>query len=361
MVHGVAILLINLPVHVAARDALTDSADVGIPTVRNEAENSIAVSPLDSRVLFVSNIANVTAGVTSWFSLDAGKSWLTSDSLVLAPSFADPAVAIGRTGGTYGRFFVNHLDSNVDYELGIHYKSATGGTSWTHVEISDGKASGPGTDKNHLAVNNNTSGSFQNYIVTAWHDLLASSSGVYAAFCNFANNDSVRTYVSVSFDGADTWTDFQVSDGAGWDGDDGFAGHYIGIAAKDGIAFPIWSDDRVTNTVFKPYVSPIYLWGVTQSSIAHSAVSAPELELTVTVEWDTSMPATGTDYLVLTSPTNVVYTATATPSSPGTSHEVEKLCPCEAGDWSYIVKSTRPGFTPRGSNPKTLRITACVD
>ena len=142
------------------RTALSDSTDVKIPTTRSEVENSIAVSPLNSKVLLVSNnVYQVSgnSGTTSWISLDAGKTWLTSDSLVLSPSRADPACVIGRSGGTYGRFFVNHLNS-IQYELGVHYKDTTGGTSWTHVEIDPGKSENVGTDKNHLVINNNTSG-----------------------------------------------------------------------------------------------------------------------------------------------------------------------------------------------------------
>src|SRR5262245_65656274 len=105
-----------LPTQGLARDALTDSVDVKIPTSRSEAENSIAVSPLNSKVLLVSSIAlhpssSDKLGTTSWISTDAGKTWLTSDSLLFDPSYGDPAVAFGRAGGgTYGRFSAVHPD-----------------------------------------------------------------------------------------------------------------------------------------------------------------------------------------------------------------------------------------------------------
>lgn len=530
---AITLMLLLTTTRALGRTALSDSTDVKIPTTRNEVENSIAVSPLNSKVLLVSNNvysqATGNGGTTSWISLDAGKTWLTSDSLVLSPSRADPACVIGRSGGTNGRFFVNHLNS-LDYELGVHYKNTTGGTSWTHVEIDPGKSENAGTDKNHLVINNNTSGDFQNYLISGYSEalttsslygylsttngatwstsrfLIASNSGVderdfrginlqwspptpnrvYACWTSrsgesppvnigfryssdgganwnspsggqiirniagvnalsgksmplnlqapsmavdmdngdiyivftekpaggstsdvfvikstddgdtwgspvrahassttkdqwqpwiswddctgavvvtfldsrgFTGNDGADTYMSVSYDGAATWTDFRVSD-SGWDGD-GFSGHYMGLAAKDGIAFPVWSDDRETGGIFKPYISPVYLWGVTQSSVSHSVVNDAGLELTVDATWTTNLAATGTDYLVLTSPSNVTYTATAT--GTGTSHSASKLCTCETGDWKYIVKSTRPGFTPRGSDQKTIRINACVD
>lgn len=535
---AVLALLMLAPSMALGRDPLTDSTDVKIPTTRNEAENSIAISPLNSKVLVVSNNARVSGsngGNSSWISLDAGKTWLTTDSLVLNPSRADPACAIGRSGGTNGRYFVNHLDSD-DFDLGIHYKDTTGGTSWTHKEIDAGKSSGnAGTDKNHLAINNNTSGSYQNHLISAFSEALnvsgvyayrsenngvswtttrstifaggdsrdhrgvnlqwspASPGKVYACWAmrdtqlpnpplntgfryssnggdiwnapsaghaiqavsgftslpgktgdgwtlqapvlavnmdnghlyivfttkvtgqsdadvfvikstdegqtwgsrvrvhanvadkdqwhpwiswddctgavvvtfldsrDYTNNDGANTYMSVSLDGAATWNDFKVSD-SGWNGDS-FSGHYMGLAAKDGVAFPVWSDDREFGSGnHRPYISPVYLWGVTQSSVSHSVSNDPGLELSVTATWSTSLAALGTDYIVVKSPTGLTYTGTATPSGTGLTHTATKVCPCETGDWTYTVKSTRTGFTPRGSDPKTLpRVYYCVD
>jgi hypothetical protein len=142
------------PARLLARTPNTDSTDVRIPTTHSEVENSIAVSPLNSKVLLLSNIAEASGfgGVTSWISLDAGKTWLTTDSLVLSPSRSDPAVAIGRSGGTNGRYFVNHLDSSI-YDLGIHYKDTTGGTAWSYTKIDSGQITSEfGVDKNHLAI-----------------------------------------------------------------------------------------------------------------------------------------------------------------------------------------------------------------
>jgi len=533
LISGIAVAL--LAAQSWAGNPLTDSTDVKIPTVRSEVENSIAVSPLNSKVLFVSNIAidSQSRGITTWISQDAGKTW--SDSILLTPSRADPAVVIGRTGGTHGRFFDNHLDSG-KYALGIHYKDTVGSTSWSHVQILPGADEGnSGADKNHLAINNSTTGNFVNYLWSGFSEALTvgrvslkystnngaswiptlnpigvdvppgldrqhtgvnlqvgpppaarlyacfsvrntfgqipfteqigfrysedggetwssptagqgissvtgfwslpgksmelliapvmavdSNSGhIFVAYTNkvpggdtdifirrstdqgltwsspvrvntdpsgngkdqwnpwmawddatgalvvtyldsrdFSANDRVNTYMAVSFDGSATWQDFKVSD-ANWDGDN-FWGHYMGLAAKDGIAFPVWSDDREVATSFKPYISPMQLWGVNQSSVTHSIVNDAELALTVTSNWTTNRPATGQDVMVLTSPTGAVWTGTAVPSS-GTSHTAAKTCTCETGDWTYIVKSTIPNFAKRGSNPKSFRINYCVD
>jgi hypothetical protein len=183
-----------------------------------------------------------------------------------------------------------------------------------------------------------------------------------------SRNDNARaeTYVAVNYlDEGLGWIETKVSD-MSWSGDSsptiGRAGDYIGVAARDGIAYPVWSDDREAedDSTFKVYASPIYLWGVDQSSVQRTIVSnGPGLELTVRANWTTNLEATGTDSFVLMSPTNVVYTGTATGS--GTSHEVTKTCTCETGDWNYIVKSTRPGFTTRGSDVKTFKVNVCLD
>jgi hypothetical protein len=161
-----------------------------------------------------------------------------------------------------------------------------------------------------------------------------------------------------------SWTEFKVSD-THWT----TAAHpgvgtydYIGIAAAGGHAYPVWSDDRTG--AFRPYTSEFVLGGVIQSSIQHTIVSnGPALELTVRANWNTTMATSGTDSdsFVLTSPTNVVYTGSATPGSPGTSHEVTQTCTCEPGHWKYVVKSTRPGLTSCASDEKTFNVSACLD
>jgi hypothetical protein len=198
-----------------------------------------------------------------------------------------------------------------------------------------------------------------------WDDCTNSLVVIY--FDSRQDSSRAETYVAVNYLGqGDTWTEHKVSD-TSWSGDcqpAGRAGDYISVAARDGIAYPVWSDDREADngTTFKVYTSPFYLWGIDQSSVRDSVVSnGPGLDLTLRANWMTNLPATGTDYFVLTSPTNVVYTGTATPTGTGTLHEVTKTCTCESGDWKYVVKSTRPGFTSRGSDQKGFRVYLCLD
>jgi hypothetical protein len=127
-----SMLVVWLPVLAFARSPLTDSTDVAIPSQVIEAENWLFVSPLDSRVLLLSNIALDSGctdlygycGVTSWISTDAGRTW--TDYSVLSPSRSDPACVIGRSGGPNGRYFVNHLNPADVYDQGIHFKNDLG-------------------------------------------------------------------------------------------------------------------------------------------------------------------------------------------------------------------------------------------
>jgi hypothetical protein len=47
---------------------------------------------------------------------------------------------------------------------------------------------------------------------------------------------------------------------------------YIGIASGDGRVFPVWSDDRMQDSAFRPYASSILLWGVMEESVTAAAV-----------------------------------------------------------------------------------------
>jgi hypothetical protein len=65
----------------------------------------------------------------------------------------------------------------------------------------------------------------------------------------FPANDSAEAWVSMSFDGGETFRDVKVSDDAfqpaAIDGlANGYMGDYLGIAAKDGMVWPAWNDDR---------------------------------------------------------------------------------------------------------------------
>ncbi len=87
------------------------------------------------------------------------------------------------------------------------------------------------------------------------------------------------------------------------------------------------------------------------------------LKLDVAVTWTTDLSSDGTDEVVLTSPTNVQYNGTTTPAGATTSHSLTRSCTCEPGYWTYLVKSTRAGYTPSqvANQSKTFRVVNCLD
>ncbi len=184
------------------------------------------------------------------------------------------------------------------------------------------------------------------------------------------HNTKADTYMAVSYDGGATFpsaNEKRVSD-VSWSGDcspRGRAGDYIGVAARDGIAYPVWSDDRGAADAFKVYVSPIYLWGPVQSSISHTISSVPGLGLSVGVSWVTDLPATCDEGLLLTAPSG----ATQVFAGPcdickinpsGITHQFTRGVTCEPGWWKYTVKNTRCGFTTRGSDERKF-LASCID
>jgi len=73
---------------------------------------------------------------------------------------------------------------------------------------------------------------------------------------NFAGNDMAETWVAVSSDNGQTWSDSRVSDVA-WSGDaiySSYAGDYIGIVSRDNKVYPVWCDTRAGNMLV--YTSP---------------------------------------------------------------------------------------------------------
>lgn len=72
---------------------------------------------------------------------------------------------------------------------------------------------------------------------------------VYYDSRNYPNNDSTEVYLSRSLDGGNTWEDIKVSDRAHLPRAiaglaSGYQGDYIGIAAKNGVVWPFWNDNR---------------------------------------------------------------------------------------------------------------------
>jgi hypothetical protein len=82
---------------------------------------------------------------------------------------------------------------------------------------------------------------------------------------DFPANDMANTYVAVSRDDGATWEDFRVSDAA-WSGDgsgtgfgSNYAGDYIGIAARNGRVYPVWTDRRASGGRLSTWASPFLL------------------------------------------------------------------------------------------------------
>jgi hypothetical protein len=76
------------------------------------------------------------------------------------------------------------------------------------------------------------------------------------------NQNQVEVFCANSFDGGDTWEDFKVSDVAftpapipGLAG--GYMGDYLGISARGGKVYPVWTDNRtgVTLSYTSPYLT----------------------------------------------------------------------------------------------------------
>ena len=85
---------------------------------------------------------------------------------------------------------------------------------------------------------------------------------VYYAFDNQSNKYSTNTYVAVSANGGGKWNNLKVSDvphiTAAIDNVNfayGYAGDYLGIAAYNGKAYPVWMDNR--NGTWQVYCSTV--------------------------------------------------------------------------------------------------------
>ncbi len=73
------------------------------------------------------------------------------------------------------------------------------------------------------------------------------------------SSTQVETWVANSYDGGETWEDFRVSDVAFTPSPlagmaDGYMGDYLGIAARGGMVYPMWPDNRTGDLL--TYVSP---------------------------------------------------------------------------------------------------------
>jgi hypothetical protein len=160
-----------------------DNPDVKITTAANRtlSENSIAVSPLDNKILFCANnstdqpVTQVFGTQVGW-STDGGLTWVSQNE---GPggvgNRGDPAAVIDRNG----KFYVGFIHSSGG--MGVSYSTDMGAT-WSHVAVTTAASQ----DKNHLMVDNVASSPYVGRVYNAWVDL---GSGANA-------NDIVFSYSS---------------------------------------------------------------------------------------------------------------------------------------------------------------------
>jgi len=145
---------------------------------RTLTENSLAVHPLDSSVLFCANNStdwdgsqvNTIFGTQVGWSIDGGLTWTSQNQ---GPggvgNGGDPAAVIDRSG----KFYVGYITSASGQ--GVSYSTDTG-TTWTNVTIAPGP---PGPldllDKNHFAVDNVGTSPFVGRAYSAWTEFIDGS------------------------------------------------------------------------------------------------------------------------------------------------------------------------------------------
>ncbi len=106
--------------------------------------------------------------------------------------------------------------------------------------------------------------------------------------------DDAEAWVAISLDEGDTWEDFRVSD-VSWTTKgipglaDGYMGDYIGITARGGMVYPVWSDDRTG--VFQSYTSPISL-NLREKPVNFDAVIVNQTTGLTNLTWDFSDTST---------------------------------------------------------------------
>lgn len=104
---------------------------------------------------------------------------------------------------------------------------------------------------------------------------------------NFASNDRAETFVALSKNDGQTWTDFLVSD-ASWPGDGiagfagSYAGDYIAIASRENKLYPMWSDNRSGNMLV--YVSPFEVGRKLRVPQTYATIQAA---INAANDWDT--------------------------------------------------------------------------
>jgi hypothetical protein len=179
-------------------NAPMDNPDVAVTTASNrtQSENSIAVSPLDNKVLFNSNNSTdfpvtTVLGASAFVSTDGGLTWSgDSNGPGGFSNRGDPAAMIDLTGKLYLGYIHNSGGMGVSYSTDM-------GANWTHVAVTTAS----GQDKNHLMVDIAPGSPFAGRVYNSWVDLSGGSN----------DNDIVFTFSSNG--GANWSTITNISDG----------------------------------------------------------------------------------------------------------------------------------------------------
>ncbi|MCB0821747.1 MAG: T9SS type A sorting domain-containing protein [Bacteroidales bacterium] len=162
-----------------------------------------------------------------------------------------PVMAVDISGGPYnGNIYVvwtnigvPGVNSGTDADVYM-IKSADGGENWSSPMKLNQDASGLG--KKHYMP---------------WITCDPETGNLSAIWYDDRNvgTSQCEVYCANSFDGGETWEDFKVSDVAftpsaipGLAG--GYMGDYLGITARGGLVYPVWTDNR--NGIYMAYTSP---------------------------------------------------------------------------------------------------------
>jgi len=191
-------------------------------------------------------------------SNDSGATWTSSRIYIsnnfgikgfLKPSRIDansfPSMAVDRSGGAYdGRIYIcwtqqGAYPSGTDPDI-VLTRSLDGGITWI-----------PPVRVNDDPINNGRDQYFP------WITVDQSTGNVMVVFYDSREdpmNFVTGVWMAVSTDGGSIWQNIRVSDATfvpkpivGHHGKPNYQGDYIGIAALNNVAYPVWADDRTGN------------------------------------------------------------------------------------------------------------------
>lgn len=182
---------------------------------------------------------------------------------------------------------------------------------------------------------------------------------------------AAEVYASISSDDGATWTDVRISDGGPGSPPapsytalvSGTGNDYVGVMARNGIAYPVWADDRERTPSqtcpaplrpqecssgpappLKVYTSAILLGGIDAASIytivSQHCADVGDPRVRFEADWSTLIDMNGLDKLTVIPPGQSPLTVSA--SSTSSTHQLVKYSvPCVTGNWAYVVESSK--------------------